>query len=335
MPELAKVRVHYPVEDGRLVLRTDADWGRDLEPVSATADRTQFDFEFDLDRRFTYYKPVIRRNGGEFWSQGDNHLFVGARGRVQNVFPYFFDDPVCSPCTLREIPSKITSRDHAVRVFYPPGYAENTMESYPVLYMHDGQNLFFPTEAFSGHHWKVEETLKILTAMNLIKKAIVVGIYPGNRMEEYTSPGYEPYGKFIVEELKPWVDSNYRTLRGSAHTATMGSSLGGVVSLYLAWQWPEVFGKAACLSSTFGWKDDLFERVAQERKRSIQVYLDSGWPRDNYETTRSMRAALRQRGYQEGRDLMYLAFPGARHNEEDWAMRAHLPLQFFFGRLDS
>src|SRR5262249_47634315 len=164
--------------------------------------------------------------------------------------PYFYTDPVCSPCMLREIPSRSASgagaanghamNGHAVRVFYPPGYAENTLESYPVLYMHDGQNLFFPGEAFSGHHWKDEE---ILNSMSLIRKTSVVGIYPADRQEEYTAPGYESYGKFIVEELKPWVDSNYRTLRDSSHTATMGSSLGGVVSLHLAWRWPGVFGK--------------------------------------------------------------------------------------------
>jgi predicted alpha/beta superfamily hydrolase len=128
------------------------------------------------------------------------------------------------------------------------------------------------------------------------------------------------------------VNAKYRTLTGPAATAVMGSSLGGVVSLYLAWQWPEIFGHTACLSSTFGYRDDLFERVRTEEKRPLKIYLDSGWPRDNYEVTRQMRNLLLERDYQEGGELLYLAFPRARHTESDWAMRAHIPFQHFFGR---
>jgi predicted alpha/beta superfamily hydrolase len=111
----------------------------------------------------------------------------------------------------------------------------------------------------------------------------------------------------------------------------MGSSLGGVVALHLAWQYPQVFGMAMFLSSTFGWRDDLRERIATQARRPIRIYLDSGWPGDNYEATRAMHALLRSRGYVDGRDLEYLAFPEARHDERHWAMRTHIPLQHFFG----
>src|SRR5204862_137756 len=83
--------------------------------------------------------------------------------------------------------------------------------------------------------------------MNAIEEVIVVGIYPNERMTEYTLPGYEDYGRFLVETLKPLVGAKYRTLSGPTDTAVMGSSLGGVVSFYLGWQWPDVFGKVACL----------------------------------------------------------------------------------------
>ena len=326
------IRVHYPLSSGRMALRTDGDWDRDIKPVSVSRDGTRFDFCLEPDKPYVYFKPVIRENGTIHWAQGDNYLaFPSGRG-ARNVHPYFFADPVCSACVLQRVPSAGAMKEHAVRVFYPPGYHENTLARYPVLYMHDGQNLFFPGEAFNGQHWKVQETLRILDSMSLVKKAIVVGIYPGDRKADYTSPGYEAYGRFIVEELKPWVDSTYRTLKGPAHTAVMGSSLGGVVSLFLGWQWPEVFGKVACMSSTFGWKDDLFDRVESEQRRAISIYLDSGWPRDNYEVTRSMRALLQRRGFQDGRDLLYFAFPEARHDERHWAVRAHVPFQFFFGR---
>jgi predicted alpha/beta superfamily hydrolase len=110
----------------------------------------------------------------------------------------------------------------------------------------------------------------------------------------------------------------------------MGSSLGGVVSFYAGWEYPEVFGQVGALSATFGYRDDLLARVQAEKRRPIRVYLDSGWPQDNYEVTRGMAAALRRRGLREGQDLLYLAYPEGRHEEDSWASRCHVPFQFFF-----
>jgi pimeloyl-ACP methyl ester carboxylesterase len=112
----------------------------------------------------------------------------------------------------------------------------------------------------------------------------------------------------------------------------MGSSLGGLVSLHLAWSRPDVFGGAACLSSTFGFEDEIFRRVTAEPKRPIRIYLDSGYPRDNFEATLAMRNLLLRKGYRWGHDLLHFVHPGARHTERAWALRLHLPFQFFFGR---
>jgi predicted alpha/beta superfamily hydrolase len=169
--------------------------------------------------------------------------------------------------------------------------------------------------------------------MNVIDKLIVVGLYAQNREEEYTKPGYEVYGRSLVGEVKPGIDAQFRTLKGPAQTGVMGSSLGGVVSFYLAWQWPEVFGQAACMSSTFDWRDDLIERVLREPKRNIKVYLDSGWPNDNYEVTLSMCMAMIERGFVAGRDFLHLVFPMAEHDETSWGSRCHLPLQLFNGEV--
>jgi hypothetical protein len=101
------------------------------------------------------------------------------------------------------------------------------------------------------HHWCAvagghqDVPTKLLDKMNAIEEVIVVGIHPNDRMSEYTLPGYQDYGRFLVETLKPLIDAKYRTLTGPSHTAAMGSSLGGVVSFYLGWQWSEVFGKVA------------------------------------------------------------------------------------------
>jgi len=324
-----KVVVRYPLVAGELVLRTDSDWTKDIAP-DLIIGNNEFHFRISTSMPYAYFKPVLRSVHGELWSVGDNYLALASQAEAIEVFPYFQPDETCSACELRQIEDDRTGRKHTYRVFYPPGYHENHLTRYPVIYMHDGQNLFFPDEAFQGQHWRITETLARLDAMNASRQVIVVGVYPNDRQLDYTLPGYTDYGRFIVERLKPAVDSGYRTLNDPASTAVMGSSLGGVVSFYLAWQYPEVFGLAACMSSTFGWRDDLLERVGTERPPNIRLYLDSGWPRDNFEVTREMRLRLNQRGFVEGANLFYFAFPDALHNEAHWAARTHVPLQLLF-----
>jgi predicted alpha/beta superfamily hydrolase len=197
--------------------------------------------------------------------------------------------------------------------------------------MQDGKNLFFPEEAFGGHHWQVDDALSLLDRMNAVDRTVVVGVHSGDRMSEYTKPGYEAYARSVVEEIKPEVDRKIRVLGSARETGVVGSSLGGVVSFYMAWEYPEVFGYAACMSSTFSHKDDLMDRVLSEPRHSAKVYLDSGWPGDNYEVTVGMAMALISRGWEYGRNLLHLAFPQAAHGEEFWGTRLHLPMQFLNG----
>lgn len=323
-----KIRVHYPLVRGELALRTDRDWDRDVAPSAVDAGRQTFEFGLGNDAPFRYFKPVLRDGDGVRWAQGDNFLLAGEADL--EVFPHFAAGERCRPCDPEVVPSRFQELGHEVRVFLPRGYDENTLSRHPVVYMQDGRNLFRADEAFGGRHWRVPETLADLEAMDLIQRVIVVGIHPTDRMRDYTAPGYDDYGRFVVHELKPWVDARYRTRPEPAATAVMGSSLGGVVSLHLAWNWPEVFGMAACMSSSFGYRDDLRQQVLGGGRRDLRIYLDSGWPGDNYEVTRGMHAALRACGYRDGVDLQYLAFPLAGHDEAAWAARAHLPLQFFF-----
>lgn len=325
------IRVHYPLKSGRMVLRTDRNWDRDLEASAVSSDHEVHEFRFHSGDAYHYYKPCIVDHGLH-WSRGANYLAIGNHAGGSAIYPHFFSadhGEVSAPLTLH---SSALGREVVARVYQPPGYWENTLKKYPVLYMHDGKNLFFPEEAFSGQEWRVDETMGLLDAMSLVDKVLIVGIYAGDRMSEYTKPGYEAYGRCLVSELMPFLSQRYRILDGPERTAVMGSSLGGVVSFYLAWQYPEHIGKAACLSSTFTYRDDLMERVADEPKRNLMLYLDSGWPRDNYEATRSMRDLLLWRGFRPGQDLHYLAFPGALHNEGAWATRFHIPFQLFFGK---
>jgi predicted alpha/beta superfamily hydrolase len=261
------------------------------------------------------------------WSKGPNYL---ATSSSRSVYPHFFGEEGGSFAPSREVASPL-GPSHCVVVYCPPGYNENTLKRYPTLYMHDAQNLFFPSQAYTGKTFAVAETLSVLDSMNLIDKVLVVGVYPNDRMEEYTRRGYVPYGDFLATTLKPMIDDSFRTLAGPETTAVMGASLGGVVSMHVALAHRDRFGMCGCLSSTFGYDDDLFERVATTPLDGTRIYLDSGWPQDNFEVTRAMRDALRRRGRRFGRDYLYLAFPGHLHDERYWAMRSHLPYQFFFG----
>lgn len=324
------LRVRYPLERGDLVLRTALDWDADVEPWEVREDGTCHEFVLQSPSTFLYFKPVLRDGGTARWALGRDYLAVA--GSEREVYPRFYDDAGCRVEELRELRCAVSGETHRYRVFCPPGYGENSLRRYPVLYMHDGQNLFFSDEAFGGEHWRVRETLGRLDDMNAIREVIVVGVYPHDRIREYTHPGYEGYGAFLADGLKPRIDHEFRTLRGAGHNALMGSSLGGVASLHVAWERSESFGMAACLSSTFGWRDDLRERIASEPRRPIRIYLDSGWPDDNYEVTRDMRDVLVTRGFREGADLLYFAFPDSVHNEMAWAMRSHLPYQYLFGR---
>jgi predicted alpha/beta superfamily hydrolase len=326
------IRIIYPPTDGRIILRTSTDWDADIEADRVSEDGTSSSFHVDTDKPYFYFKPCIRARGGALhWSKGANYLAITSAPGDKDVYPHFFDGLEGTISGVSEIPSSSPAR-HPVRAYLPPGYFENTLKRYPTLYMHDGSNLFFPQEAFMGQTWEVDKTMGVLDAMSLIDKVIIIGVWAKDRMNEYTRPGYEAYGRYLVEELKPAIDTELRTLAGPETTAVMGSSLGGVVSLYLAWQWPEVFGKAACLSSTFGYRDDLEERIGREEKRPVRLYLDSGWPGDNYEATRTLRDALLKAGYAIGGELFYLAFPNALHDEHSWAIRSHIPFQVFFGK---
>ena len=327
-----QLRICYPAEADKLTIRAELDWDRDIPPVEVSSDHNTATFEIEAPQRFLYFKPCLTRNGRLHWSNGPNNLLIMAARHARVVYPYFFSDPRGYFLPLIEMESAILGRKHRLRVYLPPGYEENTLSHYPLAYMQDGQNLFFPEEAFRQRDWEVDETSQVLRAMRAIEDLIIIGVYSNERREEeYTKPGYENYARSIVEELVRAEEVFLRTTRERKDRTMWGSSLGGVVSFYTAWQYPDVFGSAACMSSTFTYKDDLMERVLTEPRRDVGFYLDSGWPGDNYEVTVSMALALVSRGWRYGRDLLYLSFPHAGHDEMAWGMRLHLPMQLFAG----
>jgi predicted alpha/beta superfamily hydrolase len=244
-----------------------------------------------------------------------------------------------------------------VEVWTPPGYAQSTAR-YPVLYMHDGQNLFNPAEAYIGVTWGVAEAIGQLMAAGLIDGVIVVGIWCTlERRREYMpyQPLIEPVGRrladrftraygglpqsdeylrFIVAELKPFIDEKYRTRAEQPHTFVMGSSLGGLMSLYALCRYPHIFGSAACLSTHWpiggplliDWFGANLPRAGAHR-----LYFDFGTdtldaPYAPYQ--QRMDERLARAGYTAGRDWLTRKFDGAEHSERAWRARVAEPLQF-------
>jgi predicted alpha/beta superfamily hydrolase len=318
--------VRYParIEEDRISLYTSLDWDQRLEPVTIDDAWTTWVFDLGQQPAPVHFKAVRTRAGASTWMAGSNKVAWPGR---RDVYPHFDGGE------RGQLTDRFQLGERTLRVYLPAGYGENTLKRYPTLYMHDGSNLFLPEEAFTGVEWKIDQALDILDAMNLADKVVVVALYanPSRREIEYTEPGWEAYAEELVGTIKPAIDGRYRTREGPSSTAVMGSSLGGVVSLYLAWSRPEVFGMCACTSSSFGLRDQLLARVCAEKPPPIRVWLDSGWPGDNFEATREIRDALLAGGMMPGRDVLHLAFPGAEHHERSWAERAPLPLQFLFG----
>lgn len=235
----------------------------------------------------------------------------------------------------RRIYSRILDSNRDFFVWLPASYGENSSKNYPVLYMHDGQNLIDPKTSFAGKDWQVDETVTKLIREHRIKEIIVVGIHnSADRLEEYSdSERGKIYRKFLIEDLKPFIDSKYRTLTDNKNTAVMGSSMGGLASFLIAWNHPDVFSMAGCLSSSFYYNDDKVFKMLDEYtgpKKPVKFYIDHG--EDGLIRGQKMLCKLTQMGYVIGTDLDYFYARGAEHNETEWAKRLERPLLFFFGK---
>lgn len=235
----------------------------------------------------------------------------------------------------REVFSDVLGNKRDFFVWLPPSYNKYKNKKYPVLYMHDGQNLIDPKAAYAGTDWRVDETTTKLIKEHKLKEIIVVGVYnTDERIEEYSdSEKGNNYLKFLVEELKPFVDSKYRTINDRKNTAIMGSSMGGLISFLAAWKYPNVFSMAGCMSSSFYFNDEkVFKMIDNYEgpKMHIKFYIDHG--EDGLLRGQKMFCKLTRMGYVIGSDLDYFYAPGAEHHESEWAHRLERPLLFFFGK---
>jgi predicted alpha/beta superfamily hydrolase len=250
----------------------------------------------------------------------------------------------------RAFPSKILKNRRDVLVYLPPGYRRFSTQRYPVLYLHDGQNVFDAATAFGGVEWRVDETAQQLIRQKLIEPLIIVAVANTgeDRIHEYapTPARIDPpkrkrskgqlrsYGRFLIEELKPFVDRNYRTRREAEFTGLGGSSLGGLATLALGLWYPNYFSRLAVMSASIWWDDcaiyQIVDEVDETARPPLKIWLDTGTHEPGWERAAVLRDRLVEKGWRLHDDLNYLEAEGADHSEGAWAARVDPVLRFLF-----
>ena len=249
-----------------------------------------------------------------------------------------------------DFPSRFLKRRRTLIVSLPPGYSTHRLQRYPVLYLHDGQNLFHAAASFADVTWEADRTAARLIRSERIRPVILVGICnTEDRLDEYApwrdrdekaGGRGKRYAGFLVEEVKPFIDSTYRTRRDREGTGVAGSSLGGLISLYIASQYPEHFGLCGALSPSLWWaKERMLRELNQSSAwvRTVRFWIDMGTreglePGGAIATTRRLIERFDRRGLNPGRDYYYWEVADGEHHETSWAARFDKVLLYLYGQ---
>jgi predicted alpha/beta superfamily hydrolase len=241
---------------------------------------------------------------------------------------------------LRDFHSLPEGFTRTLRIYTPDAYDARPHERFGVLYMHDGQNVFAHPESARFDTWCANHALEQVMAEGSVGPWIIVGVDSGpGRLHEFSpfdepragvQARAEPYARFLVEHLKPWVDRVYRTRPDAPSTAVAGSSLGGLVSLWLGLTRPDVFGRVGAFSPTVMWSErQLWRHWREHTRRWSRIYLDAGEHEfvhvggqdlDYGPATRDFHAHLRSLGYGD-HELRLVLEPGGAHFEDAWQRR--------------
>ena len=281
-------------------------------------------------------------------------------GEVYNYWPPSFVSTNIVVDTFQITPNTGLS-NRTIRVLLPRGYYQNPSKRYPVLYMHDGQNLFQGMVGLSGYSWNADITAATLMQLGKMRETIIVGVdcsaYFGVRLQEYTPPQCTPptnapslggqYTDFLINQLKPYIDNTYsitagRTLTDPDDTGVLGSSMGGLISAYLGWTYPDTYHKVGCMSSSFWVCDPITTGTSQP----IRIYLDSGdqdlhqggtnytGTSDSLLNTVQERDNLINDGFDLDMNLYHTIGYGQWHSEQWWAARLPGCYTFLFPTSD-
>jgi predicted alpha/beta superfamily hydrolase len=294
--------------------------------------------------------------GNEGWEYGDNsNLLLGKPlTTLQRAFNEIGRETVPSTrsgtiIVHQAVPSSVLPPRTLV-VYLPPNYAKDTSTRYPVLYMHDGQNVFDDSTA-SGTEWHLDEIAEALIQRKELKPCIIVGVYnTADRVDEYTpTQQVRPvgngatkvvggkaalYATMLVSEIKPFIDKTYRTLPDAANTAIGGSSLGGLNSLFLAMNYPHIFGHALVVSPSLWWDNKLLveQMFRLEKKLPVRFWLSMGTQEgaEAIEDVRRLRLVFENLQWKKDTEYQYVEDFGGRHDEVSWSARAEAMLKFLF-----
>ncbi|CAN5397025.1 alpha/beta hydrolase [soil metagenome] len=246
--------------------------------------------------------------------------------------------------------SGLLGNQRDVLVYLPPGYRRASGRRYPVLYLHDGQNVFDAATSYAGVEWGVDETAQRLIGNKQIEPLIIVAVANtgAQRIHEYAptrglidtrvkrrrrSRGWlRKYGRFLSEELKPVIDRTYRTRPEAESTGLGGSSLGGLATLALGLWFPQVFTRLAVLSPSVWWDEGVVCRMVEElpEKLPLKIWLDTGTKEEGWKRARGLRDALVKQGWGLDDDLQYTEVKGGDHSEGAWGARFEGVLRFLY-----
>lgn len=239
----------------------------------------------------------------------------------------------------------LKSGNREIAVYLPPSYKKDSQKTYPVFYMHDGQNIFDKGTGAFAKEWYVDEKAEYLIQKGVINEVIIVGVYNGlgerineltwSKNTEHGGGDGKKYCDFLAKEVKPFIDKTYRTKSDRANTAVGGSSLGGLISIYLTANYSNVFGNSAIMSPSIWWNEGESLKEIDKVKDKFKIWIDAGTEEDNDPPGMVGYADMLYKKLlpKEGKDnVMFYIDKGAGHNEEAWATRIHSPLIYFFGK---
>jgi predicted alpha/beta superfamily hydrolase len=250
--------------------------------------------------------------------------------------------------TIKRFYSRALDNFRTLRLYLPPSYWLEPERCFPVLYMHDGQNIFGGEYSYSGAGWEIHQVADELIEQQRIEEIVIVGIdnMESERLSEYahTDGSFEGssvpgkgllYEKFLLEDIKPFIEANYRVLGDPENIALMGSSMGGLITLNIGLRHPDVFKKLGVLSPSFWWDTDhILETVRQLPKDELpaRMWIDMGDAERNFK--RGFFEVVQMfwyRGVVRHHQMACWVIPGGVHSEVDWMYRAQGPLLYFFG----
>ena len=246
--------------------------------------------------------------------------------------------------------SRILRNERDVLVYLPPGYRRSPRRRYPVLYLHDGQNVFDAATSYAGVEWGADESAQRLIEKKWIEPVIIVAAANTgeSRIHEYAPTrgvidttakrkrrsrgGLRRYARFLIEELKPFIDATYRTQPEAEATGLGGASLGGLATLALGLWYPNVFNRLAVLSPSIWWDECVICRMVDELpvKLPLKIWLDTGTDEPGWERARDLRDRLVEVGWRLDDDLQYTEVKGANHSEGAWGARFEAVLRFLY-----